>query len=140
MFAFAFLFYFPIKYGSSLFQICLFGFVDPFVLPPLNLKTLADRAPHFPLAPGGGGRQGGGVRRRGRRGVRPRGAVLHGSGQAVPTLRADKPLVGTGMERAVAHDSGASVIAKRGGLIDSVDSGRIVIRAHEAEAADGALG
>jgi DNA-directed RNA polymerase subunit beta len=60
--------------------------------------------------------------------------------QAVPTLRADKPLVGTGMERAVAHDSGASVIAKRGGLIDSVDSGRIVIRAHEAEAADGATG
>ncbi len=60
--------------------------------------------------------------------------------QAVPTLRADKPLVGTGMERAVAHDSGASVVAVRGGLIDSVDSGRIVIRAHEAEAADGATG
>ena len=60
--------------------------------------------------------------------------------QAVPTLRADKPLVGTGMERAVAHDSGASVVAVRGGVIDSVDSGRIVIRAHEAEAADGATG
>jgi len=60
--------------------------------------------------------------------------------QAVPTLRADKPLVGTGMERAVAHDSGASVVATRGGLIDSVDSGRIVIRAHEDEAADAATG
>ena len=60
--------------------------------------------------------------------------------QAVPTLRADKPLVGTGMERAVAHDSGASVVATRGGLIDSVDSGRIVIRAHEEEAADAATG
>ena len=42
--------------------------------------------------------------------------------QAVPTLRADKPLVGTGMERAVAHDSGASVVATRGGIIDSVDA------------------
>jgi len=60
--------------------------------------------------------------------------------QAVPTLRADKPLVGTGMERAVAHDSGASVIAKRGGVIDSVDAARIVIRAHNDEAADGATG
>jgi len=60
--------------------------------------------------------------------------------QAVPTLRAQKPLVGTGMERAVAHDSGASVVAKRGGVIDSVDSGRIVIRAHDDEAADGATG
>lgn len=60
--------------------------------------------------------------------------------QAVPTLRADKPLVGTGMERVVAHDSGASVVATRGGLIDSVDASRIVIRAHEAEAADGATG
>jgi len=60
--------------------------------------------------------------------------------QAVPTLRADKPLVGTGMERVVAHDSGASVVATRGGLIDSVDSGRIVIRAHEDEAANAATG
>lgn len=60
--------------------------------------------------------------------------------QAVPTLRADKPLVGTGMERVVAHDSGASVVATRGGMIDSVDASRIVIRAHEAEAADGATG
>ncbi len=60
--------------------------------------------------------------------------------QAVPTLRADKPLVGTGMEKTVAHDSGASVIARRGGVIDSVDAARIVIRAHDDEAADGATG
>ncbi len=60
--------------------------------------------------------------------------------QAVPTLRADKPLVGTGMERAVAHDSGASVVATRGGLIDAVDASRIVIRVNDAEAAGGATG
>ncbi len=60
--------------------------------------------------------------------------------QAVPTLRADKPLVGTGMERAVAHDSGASVVATRGGVIDSVDAARIVIRVNDDEAADGATG
>ena len=60
--------------------------------------------------------------------------------QAVPTLRADKPLVGTGMERAVAHDSGASVVATRGGVIDSVDAARIVVRVHDKEASDGATG
>ena len=60
--------------------------------------------------------------------------------QAVPTLRADKPLVGTGMERAVAHDGGASVVAKRGGVIDSVDAARIVVRVNDDEAADGATG
>ncbi len=60
--------------------------------------------------------------------------------QAVPTLRADKPLVGTGMERVVAHDSGASVVATRGGVIDSVDAARIVIRVNDKEAADGATG
>ncbi|MCU0971630.1 MAG: DNA-directed RNA polymerase subunit beta, partial [Gammaproteobacteria bacterium] len=48
--------------------------------------------------------------------------------QAVPTLRAEKPLVGTGMERTVAVDSGVTVIAKRGGLVDSVDAARIVVR------------
>ena len=48
--------------------------------------------------------------------------------QAVPTLRADKPLVGTGMERYVASDSGVCVVAKRGGVIDSVDASRIVVR------------
>lgn len=60
--------------------------------------------------------------------------------QAVPTLRADKPLVGTGMERTVAQDSGASVVATRGGIIDSVDASRIVIRAHDDEAADASTG
>ncbi|TMO20479.1 hypothetical protein CWC28_22350, partial [Pseudoalteromonas sp. S4492] len=40
--------------------------------------------------------------------------------QAVPTLRADKPLVGTGMERNVASDSGVCVVAQRGGIIDTV--------------------
>jgi DNA-directed RNA polymerase subunit beta len=46
--------------------------------------------------------------------------------QAVPTLKAEKPLVGTGMERNVARDSGVCVIARRGGVVDSVDAGRIV--------------
>jgi len=53
--------------------------------------------------------------------------------QAVPTLRAEKPLVGTGIERIVAMDSGSAVVAKRGGVVDSVDAGRIVVRADEAE-------
>ena len=53
--------------------------------------------------------------------------------QAVPTLRAEKPLVGTGIERAVARDSGVTVNAKRGGTVDQVDAGRIVVRAHEKE-------
>ncbi len=53
--------------------------------------------------------------------------------QAVPTLRADKPLVGTGMERTVATDSGVTVVAKRGGIIDQVDASRIVVRANEDE-------
>ena len=48
--------------------------------------------------------------------------------QAVPTLRADKPLVGTGMERYVAGDSGVCIVAKRNGVIDSVDASRIVVR------------
>ena len=60
--------------------------------------------------------------------------------QAVPTLRADKPLVGTGMERAVAMDSGAAMVAKRGGVIDSVDAGRIVVRVNDDEAAEGKTG
>ncbi|MFO6483619.1 hypothetical protein ACLBR5_01035 [Escherichia coli] len=42
--------------------------------------------------------------------------------QAVPTLRADKPLVGTGMERAVAVDSGVTAVAKRGGVVQYVDA------------------
>ncbi len=53
--------------------------------------------------------------------------------QAVPTLRADKPLVGTGMERYVATDSGVCVIAKRSGVIDSVDASRIVVRVNDAD-------
>ena len=48
--------------------------------------------------------------------------------QAVPTLRADKPLVGTGMERHVAADSGVCIVAHRDGVIDSVDASRIVVR------------
>ena len=54
--------------------------------------------------------------------------------QAVPCLRADKPLSGTGMERAVAQDSGSAVTARRGGLIDSVDAGRVVVRVNDDEA------
>jgi DNA-directed RNA polymerase subunit beta len=53
--------------------------------------------------------------------------------QAVPTLRSQKPLVGTGIERAVARDSGVTVNALRGGVVDQVDAGRIVVRAHEKE-------
>ena len=52
--------------------------------------------------------------------------------QAVPTLRSQKPLVGTGIERAVARDSGVTVDALRGGVVDQVDAGRIVVRAHES--------
>ena len=53
--------------------------------------------------------------------------------QAVPTLRAEAPLVGTGIERAVAVDSGVTVVAKRGGRIDSVDASRIVVRVNDDE-------
>jgi DNA-directed RNA polymerase subunit beta len=60
--------------------------------------------------------------------------------QAVPTLRAEKPLVGTGMERIVARDSGVCVIAQRGGVVDSVDAGRIVVRVHDAETEAGEPG
>ncbi|SFG99113.1 DNA-directed RNA polymerase subunit beta [Neptunomonas qingdaonensis] len=60
--------------------------------------------------------------------------------QAVPTLRADKPLVGTGMERYVARDSGVCVTAQRGGVIESVDAARIVVRANDAEVAVGDAG
>ena len=60
--------------------------------------------------------------------------------QAVPTIRAEKPLVGTGMERHVARDSGVCVIAERGGTVDSVDASRIVIRAVDAETEAGEAG
>src|SRR5690554_4715941 len=53
--------------------------------------------------------------------------------QAVPTLRAEKPLIGTGMERNVAQDSGVCVVAKHGGVIDRVDAGRIVVKVHSDE-------
>ena len=51
--------------------------------------------------------------------------------QAVPLLKAEAPLVGTGIEEVVARDSGAAIMAKRGGIIDQVDAERIVIRATE---------
>ncbi|OQW93606.1 MAG: DNA-directed RNA polymerase subunit beta [Beggiatoa sp. IS2] len=53
--------------------------------------------------------------------------------QAVPVLRAEKPLVGTGMERTVAIDAGTAVTVKRGGIVDTVDAARIVVRANDAE-------
>jgi DNA-directed RNA polymerase subunit beta len=56
--------------------------------------------------------------------------------QAVPTLRAQKPLVGTGIERAVARDSGVTVNARRGGTVEQVDAGRIVVKVNESEIAD----
>jgi len=60
--------------------------------------------------------------------------------QAVPTLRAEKPLVGTGMERAVAVDSGVTVVAKRGGLVEEVDAARIVVRVNDDETVAGESG
>jgi DNA-directed RNA polymerase subunit beta len=51
--------------------------------------------------------------------------------QAVPLLRASAPLVGTGMEAKVAQDSGATIVAKRSGVIDQIDATRIVVRATE---------
>jgi DNA-directed RNA polymerase subunit beta len=53
--------------------------------------------------------------------------------QAVPTLKTEKPLVGTGMERHVASDSGVCEVASRGGVIDSVDASRIVVRVNDKE-------
>ncbi|MEA3274952.1 MAG: DNA-directed RNA polymerase subunit beta [Pseudomonadota bacterium] len=60
--------------------------------------------------------------------------------QAVPTLRAEKPLVGTGMERVVAVDSGVTVVARRGGVVESVDAARIVVRVNDDEAVPGVPG
>ncbi|MBY5269186.1 DNA-directed RNA polymerase subunit beta [Spiribacter salinus] len=60
--------------------------------------------------------------------------------QAVPTLRAEKPLVGTGMERAVAIDSGVTVVADRGGVVDQVDAARIVVRVSDEETQSGEPG
>jgi DNA-directed RNA polymerase subunit beta len=60
--------------------------------------------------------------------------------QAVPTLVADKPVVGTGIERAVAMDSGVTVQARRGGIVDSVDASRIVVRVNDEETTAGEPG
>ncbi len=60
--------------------------------------------------------------------------------QAVPTLRAEAPLVGTGIERTVASDSGVCKVAKRGGEIESVDAGRIVVRVSDSEVESGEAG
>ena len=60
--------------------------------------------------------------------------------QAVPTLRTEKPLVGTGIEGIVAIDSGVTVVARRGGIVDSVDAGRIVVRVNDEEARPGEAG
>ncbi len=55
--------------------------------------------------------------------------------QAVPTLKTEKPLVGTGMEGVVARDSGVTVVAKRDGIVDYVDATRIVVRVDDSYAA-----
>jgi DNA-directed RNA polymerase subunit beta len=58
----------------------------------------------------------------------------------VPCLRPEKPLVGTGLERTVAVDSGTAVQASRGGLVDYVDASRIVVRVNDEETAPGEVG
>src|SRR5947207_2808994 len=60
--------------------------------------------------------------------------------QAVPCLRPEKPLVGTGIERTVAVDSGTAVQALRGGVVDYVDASRIVVRVNDAETVPGDVG
>ncbi|MDG6774926.1 DNA-directed RNA polymerase subunit beta [Thiomicrorhabdus sp. ZW0627] len=60
--------------------------------------------------------------------------------QAVPTLRADKPLVGTGIEKTVAIDSGVTVVAERGGEVVSADAARIVVRVNADEIKEGETG
>jgi DNA-directed RNA polymerase subunit beta len=60
--------------------------------------------------------------------------------QAVPCLRAEKPLVGTGIERTVAVDSGTAVQARRGGAVDYVDASRIVVRVNDEETSAGEVG
>jgi DNA-directed RNA polymerase subunit beta len=62
------------------------------------------------------------------------------SRQAVPVLRPEKPLVGTGIERVAAVDSGTVVTATRGGIVDYVDATRIVVRVNDAEALAGEIG
>ncbi len=60
--------------------------------------------------------------------------------QAVPCLRPEKPLVGTGIERTCAVDSGTVVTAERGGVVDYVDANRIVVRVNDDEASQGEVG
>ena len=60
--------------------------------------------------------------------------------QAVPTIRAEKPLVGTGIEQTVAKDSGVTVTSERGGVVDSVDASRIVVRVNDDEIVPGEPG
>ena len=60
--------------------------------------------------------------------------------QAVPLLRADAPLVGTGMERIVAHDSGSAVVARHDGKVESVDASRIVVKIDEHEVDESGTG
>src|SRR3990167_1184578 len=60
--------------------------------------------------------------------------------QAVPTLKTEKPLVGTGIEHLVATDSCVTIVTRRGGMVDYVDSSRIVVRANDTEAKSGSTG
>ena len=60
--------------------------------------------------------------------------------QAVPCLRPEKPFIGTGIERAVAVDSGTTVVAKRGGIVDYVDANRIIVRVNDEETTIGEIG
>ena len=60
--------------------------------------------------------------------------------QAVPTIRSEKPLVGTGIERKVASDSGVVVVAKRGGVVNVVDASRIVVKVNDKEVDSGDAG
>jgi len=60
--------------------------------------------------------------------------------QAVPTILPETPLVGTGMERIVATDSGVTLVARRGGTVDSVDASRVVIAVNDAETQSGESG
>src|SRR5690606_16699493 len=68
----------------------------------------------------------------------PLGSNMHR--QAQPTLTAEQPLVGTGKEGNAAQDSAVSVAARRGGVVDSVDASRIVIRVNDDEVEAGEAG
>ncbi|RMH60551.1 MAG: DNA-directed RNA polymerase subunit beta [Zetaproteobacteria bacterium] len=60
--------------------------------------------------------------------------------QAVPLVRSEKPLVGTGMEAAVAQDSGVNMVARRGGVVERVDGSRIVVKVNDDEQVEGEPG